>query len=179
MLSVRSSTRARPLAPIPTPTTCTTRRARGICSAASTRMTAGTGRNCRIRPGGRRYSVEPRARAQGDHRGRQVRALGPLSGHSLRLLWIQGHRGHRNARYRPIGINRNSQLAVLDSVRARAPALHPVDGVRLQCVQCACGALCQRRCVPRVPLQHHRPRDHRELLLGQPRHRGACRRALP
>ena len=42
----------------------------------------------------RRYPLEPRARAQGDHRGHQVRAFEPLPGHGVRLLRQQGHARH-------------------------------------------------------------------------------------
>ena len=127
----------------------------------------------------RRHPVGPPAGTQDHHRGRQVRAQLALPGHPLRSVRQAGRRTHpphvppdRHQPSEPAG--RHADPPVPSAGQPR-PA---VDRLRFQPVQHPHAVLREHRCHPEVSGGHHHPRDHRELLLGEPHHRRAVRRRV-
>ena len=99
---------------------------------------------------------------------------------------LSGH--YQGTPYDPYG-KLGDERAAAASVPPAGISCDPVDGLWLQPVQHAGAVLRQCRCHARIPGRHHHARDQRELLLGEPYHRGPvrwrvrrhrqCGRALP
>ena len=138
------------------------------------------GRSGRRPPADRgRHSMGSPARSQDHHRRREVRAELPLPRHPVRS--VRQARRPAFAPHVPSDRHQPSEPAVRHADSPVPPAGQPcraVDRLRFQPVQHARAVLPERRLHAEVPRRHHHARHLRELLLGEPHHRGPVRRQL-